>query len=30
MGYELQEMDDGSYMAVIKTGPDTGGANELA
>ena len=29
MGYELQEMEDGSYMAVIKTGPDTGGANEL-
>ena len=23
MGYELQEMEDGSYMAVIKTGPYT-------
>lgn len=25
MGYELQEMDDGTYLVIIKTGPDVGG-----
>jgi hypothetical protein len=25
MGYELEEMDDGSFMATVKTGPSRGG-----
>lgn len=25
MGYELQEMDEGTYLVIIKTGPDVGG-----